>query len=72
VTISDEDKQRIFSELAHGDVDYINSHPLTIAKNEKNLDVNYQNFDDFAMRSSKLDEVTRAFFDQLKKRGLAE
>ena len=72
VTISEEDKRRILSELARGDVNSINNNPLSIAKDENKFEANYQNFDDFAMRSSKVHEVTRAFFDKLKKRRLDE
>jgi len=53
VDISDDDKRQIMKNLAHGDVNAAGETPIFPLALDQNFDPkNYQNFDDFAQRTT--------------------
>ncbi len=63
MAISDEEKNKIMQDLASGNPNLPTQQPSPFVKLES--DVNYQNFDDFAQRSST-EIITKASLDSLK------
>ncbi|HEY9845772.1 MAG TPA: hypothetical protein V6D03_06195 [Candidatus Caenarcaniphilales bacterium] len=52
--INDEEKRRIMSELAQGNVEFLEENPAQLSRSEQKFaPQDYQNFDDFAQRSSR-------------------
>lgn len=73
--ISDNEKLQIIRELAQGSIHPLPGMTASISKSDQDFDpLDYLHFDDFAQRTAcqeQHDAVTRAFFDQLKQRGLS-
>lgn len=73
--ISDNEKLQIIRELAKGSIYPLPGITASISKNDQDFDPqDCLNFDDFAQRTAcqeQHDALPRAFFDQLKQRGLS-